>query len=429
MILLIFGVLIGLLLMGIPVSISIGITALFLFAVSGADIGILTMVAQRMYAGTLSFPLLAIPFFILAGMLMNEGGMTQRVFRSANSLVGHWRGGLGHVNVVASMIFAGMSGSAVADASGLGLVEIKAMDEAGYDRRFSAAITAASSTIGPVVPPSIPFVIYGWLAGVSVGDLFLAGFIPGILMGLYLMVVLYWIAKARRYPKGKQASMSEILHSLIDGALALGTPIIIVGGIIGGIFTPTEAAVIASVYALILGILVYKEIKLRDLPRIFLETTRATVRIMFIIAAASLLSWGLIQQRIPEAMVKSFLFVSEDPLVVLLLITGLLLALGCFMEGISIMLITIPVLMPLINRLELNPVHFGVLMTLCLMVALITPPVGLCLYAVSSIAKVSLSDVIKEMIPYLVALIAVIITIILLPNLVLFIPNLVRSAG
>ncbi len=415
-------------LLGLPIAVSMGLTAILTFLTLGEP-GLLSMVPQRMYAGTTGFPLLAIPFFILAGNLMNTGGMTHRIFRFAQCLVGHIKGGLGHVNVVGSMIFAGMSGSAVADAAGLGMVEIQAMLKAGYDRRFSAAVTAASSTIGPIIPPSIPFVIFGSMTGTSVGRLFLGGFLPGLVMGLALMITVYIVAEQRGYPRERRATLRELLDSSLDGAAALGAPVIIIGGILAGIFTPTEAAVVACIYALILGLVVYREIRVADLPRIFWETLEHTIRVMFIISAASLFGWLLIQQRIPTTIVEGLMTLTGQPWIILLIINGILLILGCFMEGIAIMLLTIPVFMPLVARVGVDPVHFGVLMTLNLMIGLLTPPVGMCLYAVSSISQVPLWPLARELWPYIAALLVSLALITYIPGLVLWIPNLLMGAA
>ena len=415
-------------LLGLPIAVSMGLTAILTFLALGEP-GLLSMVPQRMYAGTTGFPLLAIPFFILAGNLMNTGGMTQRIFRFAQCLVGHIKGGLGHVNVVGSMIFAGMSGSAVADAAGLGMVEIQAMLKAGYDRRFSAAVTAASSTIGPIIPPSIPFVIFGSMTGTSVGRLFLGGFLPGLVMGLALMITVYIVAEQRGYPRERRATLRELLDSSLDGAAALGAPIIIIGGILAGIFTPTEAAVVACIYALILGLVVYREIGLADLPRILWETLEHTIRVMFIISAASLFGWLLIQQRIPTMIVEGLMALTGQRWVLLLIINGILLILGCFMEGIAIMLLTIPVFMPLVATVGVDPVHFGVMMTLNLMIGLLTPPVGMCLYAVSSISQVPLWPLARELWPYIAALLVSLALITYIPGLVLWIPNLLMGAA
>ena len=423
----VFGMLVVLMLLGLPIAVSMGLTAILSFLALG-NTALLSMVPQRMYAGTTSFTLLAIPFFILAGNLMNTGGITQRLVRFAQCLVGHIRGGLGHVTVVTNMILAGMSGSAVADATGTGAVLIPAMERAGYPRKFSAALVGAASTIGPVIPPSIPFVIFGSMTGTSVGRLFLGGFVPGVLMGVFLMVTVAIIAGRRGYPRERRASLRELLVSTLQAAPAWGAPVIIIGGILAGLFTPTEAAAVASVYALVLGMLVYREITLADLPRILWETVRNTVQVMFIISAASVFGWVLIQQRIPTMIVEGLMALTGQRWVLLLIVNAILLILGCFMEGIAIMLLTIPVFMPLVARVGMDPVHFGVMMTLNLMIGLLTPPVGMCLYAVSSISQVPLWPLAKELWPYIVALLACLALITYIPGLVVWFPNLVMGA-
>ncbi len=420
---LIFALLIGCILAGIPIAVAMGTTSIITFIFLG-DARNLAMLAQRMYASTTSFTLLAIPFFILTGNLMNTGGITNRIFRFARALVGHKWGGLGQVNVIASMIFSGMSGAAVADAAGLGQIEMKAMEDQGYDKNFSAAVTAASSTIGPVIPPSIPFVIYANLASVSVGALFLAGFIPGILMGIAMMIAVYFISKKRNYPREEKSSFKEIFLSLNEALLPLGTPVIIIGGILTGFFTPTEASVVATLYALILGLLVYKEIRIKDLPQILWESIVHTVRVMFIISAAGFFSWLLIHQRIPNQMISAMTSFSDSPYVFLGISLIILLILGCFIEGIAVFLITVPILLPLVHHFGIDPVQYGVIMTLASMLGLLTPPVGMCLYAVSSISKVSVINLTKEVWPYLIGIFAVLLIVTYCPAVSLILPSL-----
>ncbi len=419
----IFAVLVGLVLLGVPIFAAMGLTAAGTFILLG-DAFVLPMMAQRMYVATTGFTLLAIPFFILAGNLMNYGGITLRVFDFARALVGHVRGGLGHVNVVASMIFSGMSGAAVADAAGLGLVEMKAMTENGYDREFSAAITAASSTIGPVVPPSIAFVVYGSITGVSIIKLFMAGFVPGILMGLALMIAVYFVAKKRNYPRDPFPSFRHVWVTFRESFLALLMPIIIIGGILGGLFTPTEAAVVASLYAFLVGGLWYKEFGLKDIPNIIWESVKQSVRVLFIIATAGFFGWLMVHQSIPQQVITGLTAVTESKWLLLLIIIAVLIVLGCFLEGIAVLVITIPVFMPLIERFGIDPIQFGVLMVLCSMIGLLTPPVGMSLYAVATISGVPIGRLTRELAPYLLGIFAVTLMITYIPEVSLWLPNL-----
>lgn len=424
----IFSVLIALMLIGVPIAVSMGLTAAIFFIILGEPEHLL-MVPARMYSSTTGFTLLAIPFFILAGNLMNTGGMTVRLFRFCQHLVGHIRGGLGHVNVVSNIIAAGMSGSAIADAAGVGVVAMNAMSKAGFDRPFSAAVSAAAATIGPIIPPSIPLVIFGCMTGVSVGRLFLGGFIPGLLMGLGLMITVYLTSVKRGYPTQRRGSVGEILESFRGAWSAILAPIIIVGGILTGLFTPTEASVAACFYAVLISILVYREVNLKRLVEIVMETVDQTVRVLFIISTAGLFGWLLIQQRVPEAVIQFLLTLSHDPLVLLLIINIILLVLGCFMEAISIMLLTIPIFMPLVSKVGIDPVHFGVMMTFNLMVALLTPPVGMVLYTVSCVGEVPLWKLASELKWHIVALIICLFLITYIPGLVTWIPNLIMGGA
>jgi tripartite ATP-independent transporter DctM subunit len=322
------------------------------------------------------------------------------------------------------MIFSGMSGAAVADAAGLGMIEMKAMKDNGYEWRFSAAITAASSTIGPVIPPSIPLVIYGYLTEVSVGRLFLAGVIPGALMGLALMIAVYFVSKHRRYPRDKRAPFKEIIISGKAAFLPLMTPVIIVGGILSGQFTPTEASVVACIYALFLGLVFYRSIRIKDLPSIFWDTLTHTIRIMFIIATAGFFGWLLILHRTPVQVITGLTNLSADPVLVMLIIIFILLIFGCFLEGIAVLLITIPIFQKIIVHFSIDPVQFGVVMTLASMIGLLTPPVGMCLYAVSSITNLSIAELTKEMWPYLLGIFLVLLAVAFIPSISLWLPNL-----
>ena len=426
--LVIFLVLVGFILLSTPVAVGMGITAMFTFQFLGEG-HILTMLPQRMFSATTGFTLLAIPFFILAGNLMNNGGITTRIFDFARSLVGHIWGGLGQVNIVASMIFSGMSGAAVADAAGLGMVELKAMEENGYDKDFSAAVTCASSTIGPVVPPSIPFVIYGSITGVSIGKLFLAGFTPGIIMAIAMMIGVAVVSRRRNYPKEKLASVRDIFRTFRRAILPLGTPIIIIGGILGGFFTPTEAAVVACIYALVLGMVVYRVVRFRHLPQILWESAVQSIKVLFIIAVAGFFGWLLIHQQIPHALLAGMMGLSSNPTVILLMIMAILLVLGCFIEGVAVLVITIPLFMPIITEIGVDPVQFGVIMILASMIGLITPPVGMSLYAVASISGVPLGTLSRELLPYLFGIFVTFLLISFIPFLSLWLPNLLMGPG
>jgi C4-dicarboxylate transporter DctM subunit len=424
----IFGVLVFFIMIGLPIAVSMGLTAVIFFVALG-ETDVLCMIPARMYSSTTSFTLLAIPFFILTGNLMNAGGITNRLFRFAQNLVGHLKGGLGHVIVVSAMIFAGMTGAAVAEAAAIGTVGLEGMTKRGFDRKFCTAIIASASTIGPVIPPSIPLVIYGSITGTSVGRLFLGGFIPGFLMGIALMIIVYVVSGRRNYPRERRATLRELLDSILGALSAVFTPVIIIGGMVSGIFTPTEASVGATVYALVLTMFIYKEVKLKDLPRILWETLESSVRVLFIISAAGIFGWLLIHQRVPETVIKGLLSLSGNPWVVLLIINIILLILGCFMEGISVLLLTIPVFVPVITKLGIDPVHFGLIMTLNSMIGLLTPPVGMVLYTMSSIGKIPVWDLAHELRWHIIALMVVLGLITQVPSITTFIPNLLMGAA
>lgn len=422
----ILGVLLFLILLGLPVAVALGITATGFYALQG-DFHLLAMLPQRMFSATTGFTLLAIPFFILAGNLMNSGGITHRIFRFADACAGHIRGGLGQVNVLASLFFSGMSGAAVADAAGLGQVELKAMKDRGYDPEFSAAITAASSTIGPVFPPSIPFVLYSSITGVSVTKLFLAGVVPGLMMAVALMIAVYWVATLHKMPKRERIDWVEVGSSALDSIPSLLTPVIIVGGIFGGMFTPTEAGVVATAYALVLSMGVYREITLKDLPDIIWQSLVHTIRVMFVIAAAGFFGWLLIHQRIPNQLVESMTGLSDSPAIIMAIIVAILLVLGMFLEGIAVIVLTVPLFLPVVTQIGVDPVQFGVIMIMCSMVGLLTPPVGMVLFAVASIADMTVGRLSKALMPYLIGITLVLLLILIFPALTIWLPNLVTG--
>ena len=375
---------------GVNLAVALGISTIVSILVF-PDMPILT-IAQRFIVGINSYTLLAIPLFIMAASFMNSGGITTRLFDFACACIGHRRGALGYVNVLSSMLFAGMSGSAVADAGGLGKVEIKAMNDNGYPLDFSAAITCASSAIGPIIPPSIPFLMYAAIAEVSSGDLFIAGVTPGILMGIALMIAVWYASKKRGFPISEKQSIRAKITALRKGILPMMVPVIILGGIMGGIFTPTEAGSIAVVYAAILGFFVYREITIKDLPGIIIDTMKTTAIVTFIMAASSGFSLILVYNGVPAAITEFVIDLTSNKIIVLLVMNIVMLVLGCMMEaGVLIVLLT-PLFAPLAATLGVDLVHFGVIMVLNLMLGCVTPPVGMSLYVTSNVSGLKLEN-------------------------------------
>ena len=420
---LLFVMVFALLIMGVPVAIALGGSSLVYVLLSGQVPDL--VVVHRMVNGVDSFPLLAVPFFILAGNLMNTAGITNRIFDFAKACVGWMRGGLGHVNVGASVVFAGMSGAAVADAGGLGTIEIKAMRDAGYEPDFSVGVTAASSTIGPIIPPSLPMVIYGVVASASIGQLFAAGLVPGLLMAVALMVMVAWYARRRNYPRDASFSLANLGRSFLRAFLSLLTPAIIVGGILLGVFTPTEAAVAACAYALLLGVVVYRTLTWRRLLRVSFDTIETTAIIMLIVAGASIFAWILTSNRVTELFADFILTVTENPYLILLLINLILILVGCFMETIAAITILVPVLLPIVVKLGIDPVHFGVVMVLNLMIGLLTPPVGMVLYVLSRVSGVPFERCVSATWPFLIPLVAVLFAVTFIPALSMWLPTLI----
>jgi tripartite ATP-independent transporter DctM subunit len=410
-----------LLILRVPIGFAMAISCIAYLLLSDLP---LTVVPQVMMSLFENFPFLAIPFFALAGQLMNTGGIAKRLFGFAHALVGHIPGALGHANIVASIIFAGMSGSAVADSAGVGPIEIKAMVDDGYDADFSAAVTAASSTIGPIIPPSIPFIIYGAMANVSVGALFMGGFIPGFIMGLALMVVVYFISRKRNYRIYKRSTLKQLWDSFLHASLPLLTPVIIMGGVIVGIATPTESAVLAVIYAMVLGLFIYKESSLKSLLADIGQVSRTVGMIAFLSCAAFLFGWILTYEKIPQQFGDLLISLTSNKYVVLLIINILLLIVGCFMDTIAAMVVLIPVFLPTLGIYEIDRVHFGVVLTLNLMIGLLTPPVGMCSFLVARIANVPFEKVIKAELPFIYILIVVLMIITYVPETVMFLPKL-----
>lgn len=423
MVVLLFLSFVILLFLGMPVAFSLGFSSvLYLFL---NDIPLI-VAAQKMYAGIDSFVLVCIPGFILAGNLMNTGGITKRIIRFSNAAVGWITGGLGLANVAASMLFAGISGTALADTASLGAILIPAMKDEGYDAGFSAAITASSSTIGPIIPPSLPMIVAGTLVGLSVSKLFVAGVIPGILLGFGLMGMGYFIAKKRKYPKGQMQPFRVVLKAFGDAVWAVLMTVIILFGILGGFFTPTEASIIAVIYAVIVGVFIYKELKLRDIPKIIVESLVTTASVMILVGFANLFAWILASEQIPQMIASGILALSDNPVIIILLLNLLLLFVGSFMETVAALVILFPVLLPVAVGIGMDPIHFGVMAVLNLMIGLTTPPVGVCLFVASGIAKLSIVQTTKAILPFLFVSIVVLLLIAFIPPLTLFLPSLMK---
>lgn len=382
-------------------------------------------IPQKITKAADSFPLLAAPMYILMGSLMNSSGITTRIFRFASVCVGWWKGGLCHANILGSVIFAGMSGSAVADAGGIGMIEIKAMRDAGYDGETAAAITAASATIGPIIPPSLPMIIYGVSAEASIGGLFLGGVIPGLLMAGALMVMVRAIAIRRNLPRVPFPTLSDVTTAFKGAFWALMAPVVLFGGMMSGLFTATESAAVAALYALVVG-LFYADFRWRDIPRILLDTIETTGVLMALVMSAALLAYVLALSRLPQVFGAMLTALTDSRLLYLLLVACVLLIVGCFMEAISAMLILIPILVPVAMALGIDPIQFGLVMVLTLMIGTITPPVGIVLFVTARVADLSFEAVCKATLPFLIPLIAVLLAIILWPPLTTWLPSLMQ---
>ena len=382
----------------------------------------LVILVQKMIASLDSFVLVAIPLFILSAKLMNTGGISDRISEMAMALVGRFRGGLAHVNIFGSLIFAGMSGSAVADAAGLGAIEIKHAKAAGYKADFAAALTAASATIGPIMPPSVPMVLYGVLAEVSIGALFLGGVVPALLMTVLLMIWVAFVAMRQNLPRGAAMTLAQTGRALFRGIGPLLAPVLLIGGMVAGFFTPTEAAVVTVLYCLFLSAVWYRDLPWRKVPQLMLETVEETGVIAFVLGSAAALGWVLTTEGLPQ-MLSQFLLPIGNPLLVLLMLNVLLLVLGCFMEAGAILLLLVPVFIPVARQLGIDPVHLGVVMVLNLMIGLCTPPVGLSLFIVSRLAEAPIERVTRAILPMLGMLVICLLLITVFPDLVLALPR------
>lgn len=421
MIWILFGVFLICLLAGVPIAFSLGLASFAYIVV--AEIPWL-IIPQKLYAGIDVFVLLCVPGFILAGNLMNQGGITERVVGFSNAMVGHIRGGLGLANIVASMIFAGISGTAVADSASLGAVLIPAMKKEGYAPEFACAVTASSSTIGPIIPPSLPMIIAGTLTGLSVAKLFVAGAVPGLLLGGGLLAVSYYLSKKLHHPKGERCSWTERGRQFLGAFWALLMTFVILFGIVGGVFTPTEASIVASLYALIVGLFVYRGLSFRALPRIMVDSAITTASLMVLIGLANLFGWILTSEQIPQLVANSLLNLTQNKYLILLLINILLLFIGTFMETIAALVILFPVLLKVAVGVGIDPIQFAIIAVLNLMIGLTTPPVGVCLFVTSSIGNISLGEISRAILPFLAVSLLVLLLVTYIPAISLFLPNL-----
>ncbi|HVF64600.1 MAG TPA: TRAP transporter large permease [Casimicrobiaceae bacterium] len=448
---------------GIPVAIAMAGASLIYIWVTGSTPGM--AVVHRMISGVDSFPLLAVPFFIFAGALMNTAGITNRIYDFALGLVGWLKGGLGHVNIIGSVIFSGLSGTAIADAAGLGTIEIKAMRDHGYTKEFAVGVTAASATLGPIIPPSLPFVIYGMVANVSIGQLFLAGIMPGLVMTFLMMLTVAYFAHKNKWGADIKFQWSRVSKSIVelgvvigfpiavwfawkmgvdaltaslvgivllfgadwllkfDAVLPIMTPVLLIGGMASGLFTPTEAAVAASIWALFLGFVWYRTLSFRMFTRVSMETIETTAVVLFIVAAASIFGWLLTATRVTDMVTEWVLSFTDAPWVFLLLVNLLLLFVGCFLEPTAAILIAVPVLMPVVLKLGIDPVHFGLIVVLNLMIGLLHPPMGIVLFVLARVANLSLERTTMAILPWLVPLLGSLLLLTYVPQISLWLPR------
>lgn len=419
---LIFGVWLFLLVIGFPVGFALIFGGLMYF--TGMNFDAVFFAGAKLVDGIDSFALLAVPFFTLTGILMNSSGITDRIFGFAKSMVGHLTGGMGHVNILASLLFSGMSGSALADAGGLGQLEIKSMRDEGYDDDYAGGITAASCIIGPLVPPSIPLVIYGIVSDQSIAKLFLAGFVPGVITALSLIVMAYILAKKRGYAKAPKATNVERWASFKSSFWALLTPMIIIGGIFSGYFTPTEASVIATIYAILLGFFVYKELTMKKLFASVVEAMKISGVTVLMIMGVEFFGQVIAREQVSIKVAQLFLTVSDNPLILLFMINALLLFLGTFIEALALLVLLVPILVPVVVTAGVDPVFFGILVILNLMIGILTPPMGMALFVVSRVGKIPVHTITRGVVPFLIPLVITLIVLTLFPQIVMFLPNL-----
>jgi len=411
-------------LMGFPVILSIVIPVLLYVFSRGLPLELIT---QRMHYALDSYPLIAVPIFIFVGNLMNCSGITKRIFKFADTLVGRLPGGLAQVNIFASLIFSGMSGAALADVGGLGQIEIQAMKEKGFSTSFAAAVTVASATVGPIFPPSIPLVIYGSVASVSVVKLLLAGIFPALLAVATMMIMTAILSKIRNLPRAERwPTFKEITRDFFPALPALLTPILLIGGMLSGYFTPTEAASVTAFYVLLISNFVYRELSWNHIWNSLIETVKSTSTILIIVAGASLFGWILAIERIPQLFSSFILSITQNPWVLLLLLNLILFIVGMFLDSTTATLLLVPIVVPPLVRSGVDPIHLGLVFIFNIMIGLITPPMGLSLFLVTEISKVPMKSVMKEVVPYLIPLVVTLFMITYIPGIVLFIPSLLK---
>lgn len=414
------------LILGVPIAFSLGLSSLGALLIGD---GSLAVVASRLYSVADSFSLMAIPFFVLAGCIMEKGKLSRRLIDFAMELVGPLKGGLGYVTVVTSMFFSAISGSGPATTAAIGSITIPAMEENGYDKKFATALQATSGAMGPIIPPSIVFIQYGVATGTSIGALFIAGIVPGLLIGATLIIMNGIISHKKGYGgSNKKYSVIRIWKSFKNAALVILMPVIILGGIYGAIFTPTEAAIVACVYGLILACVIYRELSLKDIKDVFVSSCKTTSMIMLVITCASLFGWILSSERIPERIAASVLAVTSDKFTLLIAINILLLIVGCLLDQGSATIILAPILTPIAVAVGVDPIHFGALMVTNLCLGLVTPPVGVNLYVACGIAKLKIEDIVKPVLLLLGACLVMQMIITFVPDLIMFLPRLLKTS-
>ena len=415
---------IGFLLLGVPIIVALGLSCIFSVVITGAaDIAVLV---QNMFNAGNSFALMAVPFFILAGNIMSEGGVSRRLVNLAGAFFGRMSGGLALVATVASTFFGALSGSAPATTAAIGGVMIKPMVEKGYDRNFAGAVVAASGTIGLIIPPSLTMVLYGVSTGVSIGGLFLGGIIPGIIMCIALMIVEYFISVKRGYRGEEKASFKTIVKYCREAVFAIFMPVLILGGIYAGIFTPTESAAVAVVYGLIVGLFIHREISFRDLPKLILRSAKSTALVMYLMVTAEVLSFILVSEQIPQNIASSILGFSNNAIVVQLIMVLILLIVGTFLNNTAAMVLMAPIFYPIITSLGIDPLFFGIIMVIALAIGHNTPPVGMCLFIACDIGNIKLEKLVKEVMPLVAAMIVVVVALNFFPEVILYLPNMMK---